>query len=604
MPSPPLGFPDLPKSWHSWFHITPKSVAYVQDVVHIAVKLKSRLLKPSIILPMGMYTATPRHLHSLQTTFSKDQHGLRDKDISHKDRQNFDAVLHIVNASHLLDKIKDASATKIYIELIGCIVDSFLDKSLDPVVRIEKVWYAVFFLRYWCEWILLHPSYTLKQNFVTSNAYMCVELCAHALITYLITMRDHFPSVHHGCFAPWLLGSQTCEKTFRAVRSMSTMFSTVINFGMLGLLRRLHHLHVQFTLQSETGAGIIFPNILKHQVKEGKNLKMNYCLTELTNTKILAAVAKTESDVKRAMEKLGMDKLLRKYNAWDSLKEITCVKSGDSDSDDDDDNDENDDDHPNEDDRSCVLSSVIQEVCDDEPIQIATDTKNIINNKLVEKQVREKLEDQHALLSFKRLPSTTIPMYKSVKVDEKSSKNRKAFSPFVEIKNNNKTFFIRKTTAVWLLQESERVSSDRLFRVRQKQPFASNQNSKFKGKTPLSLLISEPITEKVSSQTEKVSVCDTVATENEETTDSKQIINVDDIPDVPSQAWVKLNGITFYFTDKADLLSNTSWLNGSHMTAVQLLLKHQFPKIRSLEDTLKQQIAPLKSIPPGSLQIL
>ena len=46
---------------------------------------------------------------------------------------------------------------------------------------------------------------------------------------------------------------------------------------------------------------------------------MNYCLTELTNTKILAAVAKTESDVKRAMEKLGMDKLLRKYNAWDSL---------------------------------------------------------------------------------------------------------------------------------------------------------------------------------------------------------------------------------------------------------------------------------------------
>ena len=40
------------------------------------------------------------------------------------------------------------------------------------------------------------------------------------------------------------------------------------------------------------------------------------------------------------------------------------------------------------------------------------------------------------------------------------------------------------------------------------------------------------------------------------------------------------------------------------MTAVQLLLKHQFPKIRSLEDTLRQQIAPLKSIPPGSLQIL
>ena len=63
---------------------------------------------------------------------------------------------------------------------------------------------------------------------------------------------------------------------------------------------------------------------------------MTYCLTELTNTKILAAVEKAESDVKRAIEKLGMDKLLRKYNAWDSLKEVTSVESDDSDSDDND----------------------------------------------------------------------------------------------------------------------------------------------------------------------------------------------------------------------------------------------------------------------------
>ena len=33
--------------------------------------------------------------------------------------------------------------------------------------------------------------------------------------------------------------------------------------------------------------------------------------------------------------------------------------------------------------------------------------------------------------------------------------------------------FIHKTTAVWLMQEGERISSDRLFRVRSKQPFAT-----------------------------------------------------------------------------------------------------------------------------------
>ena len=161
VPSSDLELP-IPKSWYSWFHIKPISISFVQDIVHIAVKLKSHLLKPSVVLPMGQYIATSKHLFRLQTMFAKDLHGLRDKDISHKDRQNFNTVLHIVKASHLLDKLKDANATKCYIELIGCIVESYLDKSLDAVKRIEKIWYAVFVLRYWRQWILLHPSYTLK----------------------------------------------------------------------------------------------------------------------------------------------------------------------------------------------------------------------------------------------------------------------------------------------------------------------------------------------------------------------------------------------------------------------------------------------------------
>ena len=49
--------PNIPKSWDSWFYINPKSISYVPDIVHVAVKLKSRLLRPSIILPMGSYVA-------------------------------------------------------------------------------------------------------------------------------------------------------------------------------------------------------------------------------------------------------------------------------------------------------------------------------------------------------------------------------------------------------------------------------------------------------------------------------------------------------------------------------------------------------------------
>ena len=52
----------------------------------IADKVKSYLLKPSIILPLGNYTACAHHLN-IADVFNKDQHGLHHKDLDHKDRQ-------------------------------------------------------------------------------------------------------------------------------------------------------------------------------------------------------------------------------------------------------------------------------------------------------------------------------------------------------------------------------------------------------------------------------------------------------------------------------------------------------------------------------------
>ena len=84
----------------------------MQDTVHLAVKLKSCLLKPQIILPMRYFTATGRHIQALKTTFQKSQHGLRAKDVDHKDHQNFQAVVNITSASHLLSEIPEANGTK------------------------------------------------------------------------------------------------------------------------------------------------------------------------------------------------------------------------------------------------------------------------------------------------------------------------------------------------------------------------------------------------------------------------------------------------------------------------------------------------------------
>ena len=64
-------------------------------------------------------------------------------------------------------------------------------------------------------------------------------------------------------------------------------------------------------------------------------------------------------------------------------------------------------------------------------------------------------------------------------IDDGSSKGKRrargrargSTLPFVAVQHAGKTLFINKTTAVWLLQEGERVSSDRLFCVRSTQPF-------------------------------------------------------------------------------------------------------------------------------------
>ena len=148
LPSYSLNSPAIPKEWHTWFCIDAKPVSCVQDTVHIAVKLKSRLLNASIAFRIGCYVAEGSHLRKIQTKYNKDQHGLRERDLNHQDKQNYDAVLRIVNASHLLHNIAEAQATKCYVGLMKSVIDSYLDKSLDPLERIEKLWSVVFFLRY------------------------------------------------------------------------------------------------------------------------------------------------------------------------------------------------------------------------------------------------------------------------------------------------------------------------------------------------------------------------------------------------------------------------------------------------------------------------
>ena len=160
-----------------------------------------------------------KHPTSVQPTYRKDLHGMRDHYLNHRDKQNHDAVV-----QDLLAEVSDSNATIAYLSIIHCVVVSFLDKQPYVTARIEKAWYAVLFLRYWKSWLLSQPDYNLDNNFVTQNAFnMCVEMNAQSLITFVRMLRDVSPTENE-CFLRWMLGSQTREKIFRTAHSMSSTF--------------------------------------------------------------------------------------------------------------------------------------------------------------------------------------------------------------------------------------------------------------------------------------------------------------------------------------------------------------------------------------------
>ena len=117
-------------------------------------------------------------------------------------------------------------------------------------------WKTLFFFRIWRVW-LKKNGYNEADHFVSGNVYTCMELNCHMLLNLVY-------NVIKGIFPPeslriWLSGSQGCEETFRMLRSMTSTFSTIVNFSIKGIIQRIHKLnHLSTVESSET---ITFPRV-------------------------------------------------------------------------------------------------------------------------------------------------------------------------------------------------------------------------------------------------------------------------------------------------------------------------------------------------------
>ena len=110
-----------------------------------------------------------------------------------------------------LKHLTGSEATVLFLKLMDYATSSFLDKTLTPLERIYKLWFVVFALRDWREWLIKHDAYDLGDNFFSLNAYLCCEINAHSMITIIGELKKNNEDT---LFMPWLFSSQSCEGRF------------------------------------------------------------------------------------------------------------------------------------------------------------------------------------------------------------------------------------------------------------------------------------------------------------------------------------------------------------------------------------------------------
>lgn len=241
------------------------TTAYLQDVIHVLLKLRNRYLSPGIILPMGNKMVSVAHLKMLINRVGKGVHGLVMKDVCGDDRQNYNAMIQIMKpqVTDALEKhVVGSEATIMFIKICREIASALYEEGKTPLERVYQLWHATFFLRAWKQWIKNSKTggkgYNIDENFLTSNCYGCIEINANNLISLMQSFRDRKLDE---VFLITLFNSQPCEELFRQLRSMGTINFTKVNFTLfevLHLISRVELLNDCIFIKLK-GMGVSFP---------------------------------------------------------------------------------------------------------------------------------------------------------------------------------------------------------------------------------------------------------------------------------------------------------------------------------------------------------
>ncbi|CAF3915067.1 unnamed protein product [Rotaria magnacalcarata] len=290
---------DIPNDW-TWFFLNRNQIfLFFQDPVHIVTKWRNRLLSSTAKLCIGNDNISMAHIEQLinNNNYTKLDHGLTISDINPKDRQNYNSCIKLISDDviNLLNDSVDSNGTIVYLTLLKMIIKAYIDKSTSIRERIQSAWCVVFVCRLWWSW--LEKTSTLKLSktgqrknerktkinkyFITRPAYIyiSIELNAHNLLyLVLLVKQQHLPkqtliNIH-------LFNSQPCESLFRDARSLSSTFSTMVNFTVKDFIRRSQKLSILNQLKyDQSGKDLSFP--IHHKHKREHSLTSSHQLDEI-----------------------------------------------------------------------------------------------------------------------------------------------------------------------------------------------------------------------------------------------------------------------------------------------------------------------------------
>jgi predicted SprT family Zn-dependent metalloprotease len=170
-----------------------------QDFCHNGKKYVAALDSAMRTIRMGAHSPTMNDVRKLIDGVHTHHHGLKKSDGDRKgyNAMDFPSVVRLTSPRVLetLERDPSAKGTVEFLKLLRRYLEMFLSKKKSIESHIKSAGYIVTYLRLWRQWLKHKPGLTLKEHFITREAFQDLLISCHFVVLLVMCHRDFSPSI-------------------------------------------------------------------------------------------------------------------------------------------------------------------------------------------------------------------------------------------------------------------------------------------------------------------------------------------------------------------------------------------------------------------------